>query len=106
MTEAPTATRTPTQTRSYRDGRLVAQGFPLAEVTGVEATGDFWLPKVAGPPHLSLADRGITFATNRQRGTCIQLRHPQPGPYPVLKHPAVTVTVEDPEALEAILRRA
>ena len=38
MTEAPTATRTPTQTRSYRDGRLVAQGFPLAEVSDHLAT--------------------------------------------------------------------
>jgi hypothetical protein len=85
---------------------LWRMAFPLAEVAGVEATGEFWFPKVAGPPHVSLADRGITFATNRQRGTCIRLRHPQPGPYPVLKHPAVTVTVDDPEALEAALRRA
>jgi hypothetical protein len=80
--------------------------FPLAEVLDVEETGDFSLPKVAGPPHVSLADRGITFATNRQRGTCIRLRHPQAGPYPVLTHPAVTVTVEDPDALATALRSA
>jgi magnesium transporter len=33
MSLAPTATRTPTQTRAYRGGRLVAQGFPLADVS-------------------------------------------------------------------------
>jgi magnesium transporter len=33
MSQAPTATRTPTQTRAYRGGRLVAQGFPLADVS-------------------------------------------------------------------------
>jgi len=33
MTTAPTETRTPTQTRAYRDGRLVAEAFPLAEVS-------------------------------------------------------------------------
>jgi hypothetical protein len=79
--------------------------FPREEVTTVQETGGFWLPKVAGPPHVSLADRGITFATNRQRGTCIGLAHPHPGPYPGLRHPAVTVTVEDPDALEAALTR-
>ena len=80
--------------------------FPRAEVVDVQATGDFWLPKVAGPPHVSFADRGITFATNRQRGTCICLANPHRGPYPGLRHPAVTVTVEDADALEAILRRS
>jgi hypothetical protein len=77
--------------------------FPRAEVTKVRETGGFWLPKVAGPPHVSFADGGITFATNRQRGTCIELARPQRGPYPVLRHSGVTVTVEDPEALEAAL---
>jgi hypothetical protein len=77
--------------------------FPRDEVRAVRETGGFWLPKVAGPPHVSFADGGITFATNRQRGTCIELAHPHAGPYPRLRHPAVTVTVEDPDALEAAL---
>jgi hypothetical protein len=79
--------------------------FPREEVTTVCQTGGFWLPKVAGPPHISFADGGITFATNRQRGTCIALAHPHAGPYPWLRHPAVTVTVDDPDALEAALTR-
>ena len=33
MTTAATETRTPTQTRAYREGRLVAHGFPLADVS-------------------------------------------------------------------------
>jgi hypothetical protein len=82
-----------------------AMAFPRTEVVDVQETGDFWLPKVAGPPHLSLADRGITFATNRQRGTCITLAHAQPGPYPWLRHPNVTVTVADADDLEAALVR-
>jgi hypothetical protein len=82
-----------------------AMAFPRTEVVDVQETGGFWLPKVAGPPHLSLADRGITFATNRQRGTCITLAHAQPGPYPLLRHPGVTVTVEAPDDLEAALLR-
>lgn len=84
---------------------LWRMAFPRQEVTGVEETRDYWLPKVAGPPRVSLADRGITFATNRQRGLCIHLVHPQPGPYPWLRHPSVTVTVEDPDALAEALTR-
>jgi len=80
-----------------------AMAFPKTEVAEVHETGDYWLPKVAGPPHVSFADRGITFATNRQRGTCITLAHPQPGPYPWLQHPNVTVTVAAPDDLEVAL---
>jgi hypothetical protein len=79
--------------------------FPRTAVVDVQETGGFWLPKVAGPPHVSFADGGITFATNRQRGTCITLAHPQRGPYPWLRHPNVTVTVDAPEDLEAALLR-
>ena len=81
--------------------------FPRADVDDVTETGDYWLPKVAGPPHLSLADRGITFATNRQRGLCITLRVPHPGidPFGLVKHPSATVTVEDIEGLTHALRR-
>ena len=54
-------------------------------------------PVYAGPPHLSLADRGITFATNRQRGLCIRLHRPHPAidPLGLIRHPGVTVTVGD-----------
>lgn len=75
--------------------------FDRALVTGAEVTGPFHPLKVIGPPHLSLADRGITFATNARRGVCIQLAKPQKGiePLGVLKHPGLTVTVADPDGL-------
>ena len=81
--------------------------FPRADVADIEETKDYWLPKVAGPPHLSLADRGITFATNRQAGICIRLRRPHRGidPLGVIRHPGATVTVDDLEGFTHTLRR-
>jgi len=81
--------------------------FPREDVADVAETRDYWLPKVAGPPHLSFADRGITFATNRQRGLCIKLERPHPGigPFGLLRHPGATVTVEDIAGLTHALRR-
>ena len=74
---------------------------PLANVAGCEVTGPYRVVKVAGPPHLSAADRGITFATNRRRGVCIRFHEPVTAALPIglLRHPAATVTVEDPDAL-------
>ena len=57
--------------------------------------------------HLSLTDRGVTFATNSRQGLCVsfvELVHAIE-PTGVLRHPAATVTVADPEALAAALRR-
>jgi hypothetical protein len=81
--------------------------FPRADVEDVQETTDYWLPKVAGPPHLSFADRGITFATNRKRGLCIQLANPHPGigPFGLIRHPGATVTVDDIDGLTHALRR-
>ena len=81
--------------------------FPRQDVSDVTETSDYWLPKVAGPPHLSFADRGITFATNRERGLCIKLERPHPGigPFGLLKHPGATVTVDDIQGLTHALRR-
>jgi hypothetical protein len=80
--------------------------FPRAEVRSVDETGPYHLWKTAGPPHLSLADGGVTFATNGERGVCIQLARPRGAiaPFGIIRHPAVTVTPESPDALvEALL---
>ncbi|MGK2950060.1 MAG: hypothetical protein ACSLFP_15925 [Acidimicrobiales bacterium] len=80
---------------------------PLDNVAGATVTGPYRFFKVAGPPHLSFSDRGVTFATNRQQGACIQLHEPVPAiaPRGMLRHPAVTVTVADPVALANHLAR-
>ena len=79
---------------------------PLANIAGTTVTGDFAFLKTAGPPHLSFADRGVTFATNGTRALCLELATPVRGidPLGVIKHPGVTLTVSDPEGLARALR--
>lgn len=78
---------------------------PLSNVADVEITGPFSLVKTIGPAHLSLADRGLTFATNSRRGLCIRFREAVPGLEPTrrVRHPGLTVTVADVEGLAAAL---
>lgn len=70
-------------------------------IAACEVTGPYRFVKVAGAPHVSLRDRGVTFATSRERGACITFHRPVPGalPFGLLRHPAVTVTVTDPHDL-------
>ena len=89
------------------DGRLVARfgpwtvETPLTNLAGAEVTGPYGLLKTAGPAHLSFADRGLTFASNGDRGVCIRFRQPVPGISPTRAplHPALTVTVADVDGL-------
>jgi hypothetical protein len=78
---------------------------PLTNVSSASVTGPYRLWKVAGPPHISLRDRGITFGTSTDRGVCIRFHHAVHAVEPIglLRHPGVTVTVQDPEALVAAL---
>lgn len=78
---------------------------PLANVAGTERSGPFTVPKTAGPAHLSLADRGITFATNGHAGLCIRFHEPVTGidPLRVIRHPGLTVTVADLDGLARAL---
>jgi hypothetical protein len=70
-------------------------------IAGCEVTGPYRFVRVAGGPHLSLKDRGVTFATNRRSGACIRFREPVTGllPWGLLRHPAATVTVTNPHDL-------
>jgi hypothetical protein len=74
---------------------------PLTNIAEVSESGPYRPWKVAGPPRLSLADRGITFATNADRGVCVRFFNPVPGIEPTgrLRHPGMTVTVADPDGL-------
>jgi hypothetical protein len=69
----------------------------------VEVTGPYSFLKTVGPPHLGVTDLGLTFASNGRRGTliCFKDRVRAYGP---LRHGELTVTVEDPEGLAALLR--
>ncbi len=81
---------------------------PMANVEGAEVTGPYSLLKVAGPPRLSLVDRGLTLATTTRRGVCVRFRDPvqTAPPWRPGGHTAVTLTVEDPDTLAALLNRA
>ncbi len=81
---------------------------PLSNVVSTTVTGPFAPLKTAGPAHLSFADRGMTCATNGELGLCIRFREPVRGlePFGLLRHPAVTVTVEDCERLASALAGA
>ena len=89
------------------DDRLVARfgpwlvDTPRSNIAGAGVTGPYSLLRTIGPAHLSLADKGLTFASNDRAGVCIEFREPVPGidPLGTIRHPGLTVTVADPEAL-------
>jgi len=78
---------------------------PLANICGTEITGPYSAIKTIGPARMSAVDRGLTFASNGERGLCICFHEPVPGLAPTagLRHPALTVTVADIEGLAAAL---
>lgn len=73
----------------------------LDNVAGAQRTGDFAFLKTAGPAHLSLADHGVTFATNGRDAVCVRFHDPVRvlDPTGRLRHPGATLTVADPAAL-------
>src|SRR5215217_2207 len=77
-----------------------------ANVVDATLTGPYQWWKVAGPAHLSVGDRGVTFATTAARGVCLAFAEPVPAidPFGAIRHPAATVTVADPEGFrDAVL---
>jgi hypothetical protein len=79
---------------------------PVQNILEAVETSDFAYLKTAGPAHLSFADRGITFATNGDRGLCLRFDVPVPAIDWVgfIRHPGATVTVSDPAGLRRALR--
>jgi hypothetical protein len=78
---------------------------PLANVWRCEETGPFALVKAGGPARMSLVDRGISFATNGDRGLCVRFHEPVAAiePFGHIRHPAATVTVERTADLRRLL---
>jgi hypothetical protein len=77
----------------------------LANVTDVAITGPYAFWKTGGPARLAITDRGLTFATNGDRGVLISFRTPVRGldPLGVLRHPELTVTVAEVDRLAKLL---
>jgi hypothetical protein len=89
----------------YGPWRLVT---PRANIASTEVTGDFSFVRTAGPPHLSLTDRGVSFTPNGDRALCVRFHEPVPAidPAGLVRHPGATLGVADPEALAAALAAA
>jgi hypothetical protein len=81
---------------------------PRANVVSAQETGGFGFLKTAGPAHLSLSDRGVTFATNGDRAVCMLFREPVRAIDPTgrIRHPGATFTVADPGGLLAALEES
>lgn len=74
---------------------------PLGNVAAAEATGPYAFFKTAGPARLAVTDRGLTFASNGDRGVLITFRSPVAGidRRGRIRHPELTVTVDDVDGL-------
>jgi len=78
----------------------------LANISAIAVTGPYAFLKTAGPARLAITDRGLTFATNGERGVLISFHSPVRGldPLGVLRHPELTATVADIDGLAERLR--
>ena len=76
---------------------------PLDNISKAHVTGPYrWWTAVG--PRLSFADDGLTFGTNSHAGLCVHFRNKIKRVVGFRDHSALTVTVADPHALEAMLR--
>jgi hypothetical protein len=81
---------------------------PMSNIARIEVTGPYAFLKTAGPARLGITDRGLTFASNGDRGVCVTFHSPVPGidPFGRIRHPELTVTVLDVDGLvEALAPR-
>ncbi|WP_372727075.1 hypothetical protein [Nocardioides sp.] len=81
---------------------------PLSNIASAQRSGGFSFVKAAGPARLSLADRGVTFATNGDDAVCLRFHEPVKAidPTGLLRHPGATLTVADPDAFLAAVGMA
>lgn len=70
-------------------------------IAGATVTGPYSVLRTIGPPRLGLRHRDLTFASTDSGGVEIRFHEPVRGieALGLLRHPALTVTVDDPEAL-------
>jgi hypothetical protein len=69
----------------------------LDNILEIAITGPYSFLKTAGPARLGLTDRGLTFATNGDRGVRLSFRSSIKGVEPTgrLRHPELTLTIAD-----------
>lgn len=74
---------------------------PARNVADAEPTGPYAFLKTAGPARLAITDRGLTFASNGDRGVRLSFRSPVAGieRRGRIRHPELTVTVLDVDGL-------
>jgi hypothetical protein len=74
---------------------------PLSNVAAAEATGPYSFLRTAGPARVAITDRGLTFASNGDRGVRIAFHSPVTGIERAgrIRHPELTVTVRDIDGL-------
>ncbi len=79
---------------------------PLANIREVEVTGPYRFIKTGGPARLGLTDRGLTFASNGDRGVSFDFVEPITGfdPFGTIRHPNLTLTPDNCDALAALVR--
>ena len=77
----------------------------LDNVAEVTVDGPYRAWRVIGP-HLSLADRGVTFGTRTAAGVCVRFREPVGAQFRrrMVRHPGMTVTVQDPTGFAQVVR--
>jgi hypothetical protein len=104
---------TPTNSWAVIDADRLAVRFgpwrlrtPLTNIAEVAVTGPYGFLKTAGPARLAISDRGLTFASNGERGVRLRFRRPVPGiePSGLLRHPELTLTLEDDEGFASRVR--
>lgn len=86
----------------YGPWRLVT---PRSNIASTQVTGGFRWIRTAGPAHLSLGDRGVSFTSNGDRALCLTFREPVPAIDPTgsIRHPNATLSVAEPERLAEAL---
>ena len=72
----------------------------VSNIRCAEETGPYQALRAIGP-HISMADQGLSFGSTTRGGVCLLFQDPVPGreTLGLIKHPGLTVTVEDPVGL-------
>ncbi len=76
---------------------------PRSNIRGATVTGPHRPLKAIGI-RTSLTDRGLTFGSAAARTTCIEFHEPvRAEPFDIVRHPGLTVSVDDSDGLAALL---